>query len=29
MEQTGEKEYFVHPSSYVDENVTIGKGTKV
>ena len=24
-----EKEYFVHDSSYVDENVTIGKGTKI
>lgn len=24
-----EKEYFVHESSYVDENVTIGKGTKI
>lgn len=24
-----EKEYFVHHSSYVDENVTIGKGTKI
>jgi UDP-3-O-[3-hydroxymyristoyl] glucosamine N-acyltransferase len=24
-----EKEYFVHPSSYVDEGVTIGKGTKI
>lgn len=23
------KEYFVHESSYVDENVTIGKGTKI
>ncbi len=27
MEQ--ERGYFVHPSSYVDENVTIGRGTKV
>lgn len=24
-----EKEFFVHESSYVDENVTIGKGTKI
>jgi UDP-2-acetamido-3-amino-2,3-dideoxy-glucuronate N-acetyltransferase len=24
-----EKEYFVHESSYIDENVTIGKGTKI
>jgi UDP-2-acetamido-3-amino-2,3-dideoxy-glucuronate N-acetyltransferase len=24
-----ELEYFVHPSSYVDENCTIGKGTKI
>ncbi len=24
-----EKEYYVHPSSYVDEGVTIGKGTKI
>lgn len=24
-----EKEYFIHESSYIDENVTIGKGTKV
>lgn len=24
-----EKEYFVHESSYVDDNVTIGKGTKI
>ncbi|NLO70090.1 MAG: N-acetyltransferase [Porphyromonadaceae bacterium] len=24
-----EKDYFVHESSYVDENVTIGKGTKI
>ena len=24
-----EKEYFVHESSYLDENVTIGKGTKI
>ena len=24
-----EKEYFVHPSSFVDDNVTIGKGTKI
>ena len=23
------KEYFVHPSSFVDENVFIGKGTKI
>lgn len=23
------KEYFVHPSSYIDENVSIGKGTKI
>lgn len=23
------KDYFVHPSSYVDENVEIGKGTKI
>lgn len=24
-----EKEYFVHPSSYVDEDCSIGKGTKI
>ena len=24
-----EKAYFVHPSSYIDENVSIGEGTKV
>lgn len=24
-----EKSYFVHPSSYVDEDVTIGEGTKI
>ena len=24
-----EKQYFVHESSYVDDNVTIGKGTKI
>lgn len=24
-----EKDYFVHESSYIDENVTIGKGTKI
>lgn len=24
-----ERDYFVHESSYVDENVTIGKGTKI
>ena len=24
-----EKDFFVHESSYVDENVTIGKGTKI
>lgn len=24
-----EKEYFVHPSSYVDDNVEIGAGTKI
>ncbi|MDD4760873.1 MAG: DapH/DapD/GlmU-related protein [Bacteroidaceae bacterium] len=24
-----EKEFFVHESSYIDENVTIGKGTKI
>lgn len=24
-----EKEYFVHPSSYVDEGCSIGKGTKI
>ena len=24
-----EKDYFVHESSYVDDNVTIGKGTKI
>jgi len=24
-----EKDYFVHPSSYVDEGVIIGKGTKI
>lgn len=24
-----EKKYFVHPSSYVDDNVSIGEGTKV
>ncbi len=23
------KEFFVHESSYVDEHVTIGKGTKI
>jgi len=23
------KDYYVHPSSYVDEDVTIGKGTKI
>ena len=27
MEQ--ERGYFVHPSSYVDEDVIVGKGTKV
>lgn len=27
--RTGGRDYFVHPSSYVDEDVTIGKGTKV
>ncbi len=25
----GETEYFVHPSSFVDDNVTIGAGTKI
>jgi len=24
-----EKKYFVHPSSYIDENVEIGEGTKI
>ena len=24
-----EKNYFVHPSSYVDEGCTIGEGTKI
>lgn len=24
-----DKKYFVHPSSYVDENVTVGDGTKI
>lgn len=24
-----DKDYFVHPSSYVDENVSIGEGTKI
>lgn len=24
-----EKDYYVHPSSYVDEGVTVGKGTKI
>ncbi|RKY49556.1 MAG: N-acetyltransferase, partial [Candidatus Neomarinimicrobiota bacterium] len=24
-----EKKYFVHESSYVDENVEIGEGTKI
>lgn len=24
-----EKKYFVHPSSYIDDNVTIGDGTKI
>ncbi|MCX7760500.1 MAG: N-acetyltransferase [Hydrogenothermaceae bacterium] len=24
-----DKEYFIHPSSYIDENVTIGKKTKI
>ncbi len=24
-----EKEYFLHESSYVDDNVTVGKGTKI
>lgn len=23
------KDYFVHPSSYIDDNVTIGQGTKI
>lgn len=26
---TGEKEYYAHPSSYVDDNVEIGSGTKI
>jgi UDP-2-acetamido-3-amino-2,3-dideoxy-glucuronate N-acetyltransferase len=26
---TSEEDYFVHESSYVDENVVIGKGTKI
>lgn len=29
MEATVSREYYVHPSSYVDEPVTIGKGTKI
>ena len=24
-----QKKYFVHPSSYIDENVEIGEGTKI
>ena len=24
-----EKDYFIHESSYVDDNVEIGKGTKI
>ena len=23
------KEYFVHPSSFIDDNVTVGEGTKI
>lgn len=29
MSQAQERSYFVHPSSYVDENVQIGEGTKI
>jgi UDP-2-acetamido-3-amino-2,3-dideoxy-glucuronate N-acetyltransferase len=29
MAQNSDKEYFVHESSYVDDNVQIGKGTKI
>ena len=28
-QQTVAKDYFIHESSYVDENVTIGEGTKI
>ena len=26
---SGEKEYFVHPSSYVDEGAVVGRGTRI
>ena len=28
-QQTTGRDYFVHESSYIDDNVTIGEGTKI